>query len=250
MRNKQFFRDTATIGNYICSSISNFNVCDEEKYNDVGMEFIDFFKVKDQEVHYVAKKVCAGFLDLNVTLFILKSDYFSGPVVIKRLQEIPVHQTFLLKFHAFKNVQQKDLIGDQSVISYHLPFEESDASCYFNTFIVIDVLESFAENAGMAAMQRVFSTFKNIPIMLDAGFLHYGEREAWLRCEADTDSKLQTLVKYYQMLGFHNASKYLFYDGDAVCMINPNKVLERYVSNTKLLEDIMSNSKVQKATTF
>lgn len=98
----------------------------------------------------------------------------------------------------------------------HFPFFVSDFSCIHDTFIVINTLESSAPNAGKSLLVKITDAI-NAPIVIEAGFLHYGDYEVESRDGVDSGI-LEKLVSYYEKLGFVNINDSVGNYEEAVAM--------------------------------
>lgn len=80
-------------------------------------------------------------------------------------------------------------------------FMVSDFAAYCKTFVVLESLESTYPGSGRLLLQQIKDTV-NAPILLSAGFLHYGDYEVEARDEVDSGI-LDNLVAFYVNNGFH-----------------------------------------------
>lgn len=113
----------------------------------------------------------------------------------------------------------------------HFPFFVSDFSCIHDTFIAINTLESSAPNAGKSLLVKITDAI-NAPIVIEAGFLHYGDYEVESRDGVDSGI-LEKLVCYYEKLGFVNINDsvgnyeeavVMTYDKSKKCTTHPQQM--------------------------
>lgn len=199
--------DMLTIGNYI-TRIMGLNRATNETYNLLAKEYckaVEMAAVKDDEaLHHTMKELLIGnniFRNLQLLTFILnyKTD---DAIITKPLQMYHRPDIINLKGEAvckaslYKNVKHLD--------PSKYPFYVTDYSYYCDTFIVIDGLESLSPDGGKVLLERIISNL-DAPILIEAGFLHYGDYEIERRDGTDSGI-LDKLVSYYTSLGFKNVN--------------------------------------------
>lgn len=244
MRSNQFFQDETTIGYYIASSV-NYVGETQEIYEDIGNQFLKHNRVEDSDAHVVMKKVNAGLLDMKVAEFIINCDVFNEPLVSKEFIEIPAQRTFCIKFRIFKNVTN----SSEPLAAQSLAVREFADK--FNTFVELNLIESFAEGAGRAAIQKLLINFKNVPVFLEAGIAHYGDCIAVEKGTMKDATLLNRLLTYYQSLDFVDVNKDIKTDNSKIVMMNLNKARQVFVNDPYFAESLIRRtSKVHRSNIF
>lgn len=78
-------------------------------------------------------------------------------------------------------------------------------------------IESAAKDAGAKLINDLTGTV-SVPIMLEAGYLHYGDYEVFSN-NLDAHDIVPNLVKYYESLGFKNVNNNVGHYEESVVML-------------------------------
>lgn len=90
----------------------------------------------------------------------------------------------------------------------HEPFFIGDMYNVTQRFIVMDGFESIEKDAGERLLDDVLCYFEDIPIIMQAGYLYYGDYETINEDELSY-SIMDNLVEYYKEFGFENINSYI-----------------------------------------
>lgn len=90
-------------------------------------------------------------------------------------------------------------------------------------FVVeLDGLESISPGAGKFLVEKALGVLDNTPILLQAGFLHYGDYE----CEEGME-RVEELVSFYESIGFENVNNQIEdYEESVMMLANKDKIME------------------------
>lgn len=103
-------------------------------------------------------------------------------------------------------------------------FMTSDFAAYCKTFVVLESLESTYPGSGSLLLNKIKDEIQ-APILLAAGFLHYGDYEVEVRDQVDSGI-LDNLVAFYVNNGFHIVNNRIGNYECAVAMLHVPKKQE------------------------
>lgn len=102
-------------------------------------------------------------------------------------------------------------------------FYIKDFSGYADSFMCLESLVSLESRKGKAFLQKILSTV-NVPVILQAGFLFYGDYAIW-ESGVDLDS-IEKLTKFYEDLGFTNVNSLIGgYENSNVMLYSKDEAL-------------------------
>lgn len=232
--------DLITIGQWIESKLC-FGSFEEpftsnEKYEEIGEKFVRFSimfseylmfprkgELFDYEIHTVMKNLVSYRLTPQAIVFINYYKDDIGHCNMEKSEELMKNVMFLkdkalCNFHIY-NLNQSKTRMPFHIRDYCETFENED-------FVVeLDGLESIEKGAGKALMEEVLYVFEeyiDIPVLLQAGFLHYGDYE----CEDDM-KRVKELTKFYESLGFENVNHTIgCYEESVMMLAHGHKIKE------------------------
>lgn len=207
--------DYLTIGKKLADTLSLID--DNDYLEKLGKDFCEF-------VNYDARRVLKWLnfdtLGLQVLRFGMeREDVKNSKTILIRSNESQVKARIINGY-----------LGD----SEHEPFFIQDMFCICKDFIVLDGLESMSAGAAKRQLEEVLS-YINIPVIIQAGYLYYGDYETVDECKESYDL-LDKLCEYYKGIGFVDVNKYIGCYDESVIMLkaNPefiNKVMYRSASD-------------------
>ena len=197
--------DLLTLGQYIAKTMQINGLSKNEYYLQLANEFT---AEQGNALHKFLKLLLVGSNpDAQIRLINFILDYDTSDRIISKPIEIRTCNA-VCTVTVYKNFKP--------ACDEHFPFFVSDFSAVHNTFIVINTLESSAPNAGKSLLVKITDAI-NAPIVIEAGFLHYGDYEVESRDDVDSGI-LEKLVGYYEKLGFVNINDSVGNYEDAVAM--------------------------------
>lgn len=184
--------DVLTLGNLIAQVMQLPNEINP-RCDEIGNAMVQYVHCDtDDELHRLTKKLLIGdSLYHNQMLIDFVLDYegvesfLSKPIRLSNAGAV-CYAT------VYKNVP-KDVLCKQA-------FMVQDFSYYCDTFIVISGLESSYPGSGRSLLSTLAKDIE-VPILIQAGFLHYGDYEIEARDEVDSGI-LDRLVAIYKHCGF------------------------------------------------
>lgn len=200
--------DRLTLGHYIDGLMQT-----TEQSNEVYMELAaEFTRTEGDKLHKLVKNILVGssYDKLPVVRFIL--DHKTDETIISRQIELRCPGA-VCAITLYKNLT--------ATPDRKLPFYVVDFTSYCSTFITIDRLESIAPGAGRSLINQVIHMV-DVPILIQAGFLHYGDYEIEARDSVDS-GVLDKLVPYYESIGFKNINDIIGNYEDSVVMLYSEK---------------------------
>ena len=99
----------------------------------------------------------------------------------------------------------------------NVPFYACDFTAYCKKFVAIKKIESAAKGAA-AKLLNELTAVVSTSIILEAGYLHYGDYEVFLS-NLDVPDIVSDLVKYYESLGFKNVNTCIGHYEESVVML-------------------------------
>lgn len=201
--------DILTLGSHIARTMQLKSVANNF-YAELAHKFCSYEGVTDQsEIHKMLKRLLIGNDDtlmIELVNFILQYEMYDT-IVSKPIRI--TNWNAALTLTVFKNA--KLLSHDKH------PFYIKDF-CYFcNTFVALDDVESVGYGEGKKLMSSVLSKIE-VPMLGQAGFLHYGDYEIEARDVIDS-GVIDKLVAYYESLGFKNVNDHIGSYEDSVVML-------------------------------
>lgn len=188
--------DVLTIGKHL-SIVMNLEVVANEELEVLARDFLTLAGVTmDSKIHHMMKQLLFGdSFSIQVLLinYILQYN-FSKPIISRKLRI--TSDGAHLDATVFRNVKTLE--------SERIPFHIKDFSYYCDTFVCLDNLESIRNGAGTDLLLRVLDRIA-APVLIEAGFLHYGDLEIEERDHSDSGI-LDRLIRKYESLGFRNVN--------------------------------------------
>ncbi len=83
-----------------------------------------------------------------------------------------------------------------------------DACHYLKKFIYIESVLSVSNKEGLALLLKIKKLSKDIPILINAGYLFYGDY-ACINESEECYQRLDKLVKYYERIGFRDVNNFI-----------------------------------------
>lgn len=216
--------DLLTLGNYIAGVMQT-----EEQSNEVYMKLAtEFTRTRGDKLHKLVKNILVGsssYDKLPVVRFIL--DYKTDETIISKQTELRCPGA-VCTITLYKNLT--------ATPDRKLPFYAVDFTSYCSTFITIDRLESIAPGAGRSLINQVIHMV-DVPILIQAGFLYYGDYEIEARDNIDSEV-LDKLVPYYESIGFKNINDIVGNYEDSVVMLYSGKDILQGTTRADSLDSI------------
>ena len=198
--------DLLTLGQYIDKTMQIDGFRENECYLQLANEFT---AERGDALHKFLKLLLVGNnSDVQIRLINFILDYDTSDRIISKPIEIRTCDA-VCTVTVYKNFKP--------ACDEHFPFFVSDFSAIHDTFIVINTLESSAPNAGKSLLVKITDAI-NVPIVIEAGFLHYGDYEVESRDGVDSGI-LEKLVSYYEKLGFVNINDSVGNYEESVAMV-------------------------------
>lgn len=198
--------DLLTLGQYIDKTMQFDGLGENERYLQLANEFT---AEQGDALHKFLKLLLVGNnpdAQIRLINFILNYDtsdrIISNPIEIRTCDAVCT----VTVYKNFKPARDE-----------HFPFLVLDFSGICDTFIAINTLESSAPGAGKSLLVKIINTI-NVPIVIEAGFLHYGDYEIESRDDVDSGI-LEKLVGYYEKLGFVNINDSVGNYEESVAMV-------------------------------
>ena len=217
----QIEADKLTIGQHIAHT-ANITAFTDSILMSIANEYIG---VPDEEIHKLLKVLKLGFSD-STQIDIL--NYINRTNIIERCISKAVRITngsAVCSLKLYKNPQGVA----------HEPFYVTDVLEYCNTFVVLDGLESMQSYVGKALVESVID-FIDVPILLQAGYLHYGD---YVLENDENNPNIERLAEMYESLGFHRLNEKVGTYEDAISLMYSKKRFRSMVKKnleTKLVD--------------
>lgn len=212
--------DLLTLGQYIDKTMQINGLSENEYYLQIANEFTS---ERGNALHKFLKLLLVdNSPDVQIRLINFILNYDTSDRIISKPIEIRTCDA-VCTVTVYKNFKP--------ACDEHFPFFVSDFSAVHNTFIVINTLESSAPNAGKSLLVKITDAI-NAPIVIEAGFLHYGDYEVESR-DGVNSGILEKLVSYYEKLGFVNINDsvgdyeeavVMTYDKSKKCTVHPQQM--------------------------
>lgn len=240
--------DLITIGQWIESKIC-FGSIEEPftsppKHEEIGEKFVRYAlmyeeglilpktgELFDYEVHIIMKNLVTYRLTPHAIAFVYK---YQDELSFK-------DEDAIIDNRFSKNVMY---LSDKALCNFHItiqPHTNIQNVCmhirdYFEQYpeekiaVELDGLESLEKGKGKALVENALYVLEDVPVLLQAGFLHYGDYE----CEEGME-RVEKLVKFYEFLGFENVNNKIgWYEESVMMLAHKDKIKE-------LEEDIIEN---------
>lgn len=195
----------------------------DDEYVRIGKEYCEFAQ-KGSSVS------CSATRDILKSIM-LWDNFYKNLAVIKFIVQwefCSVSKVFKLNYN---NACCKVTIHKEgTLIDSCEPIYVKDIAYYYDKFCVLDGLVSSSEDNG-SELVRLLCKVIDIPIVLQAGFLFYGEYTLWNDNEYDFET-IQELVEYYENMGFINVND--------VIGNYENSVIMLYCGDAALKEKVIS----------
>lgn len=220
----QYTADLLTVGRYI-ADLTNIKSCSNDDYTELAQKFFLYYlnysnteksfnlipndDTFHKHLHQVTKQLLVGslrYIQLILIQFLL-SDVLTTSFVSKKID--------IRTEDAYCSVALYNIIAD-----FHLdnvPFYACDFTAYCKKFVAIKKIESAARGAGAKLLNELTGTM-NVPIILEAGYLHYGDYEVFSN-NLDAHDIVPDIVKYYESLGFKNVNNNIGHYEESVVML-------------------------------
>lgn len=108
----------------------------------------------------------------------------------------------------FAKCKIRYVISDKLEDMSHESFMVRDATMYLSSFLQIESLISISHGSGLQLLERICKQFKDIPILINAGYLYYGDYECIDESE-ECYNLLDKLVRYYTNVGFRDINAFI-----------------------------------------
>lgn len=175
---------------------------DNGYYEQLGRSFCEF--IKDKNPRRVLKKMNFDLLGMEIFFFGLEIE--------------EVKDTKMILIRKDKAQFKVKIINGKLLNSNNEPFYIKDMFQLCHHFIVIDNVESMGINACKNLMNWVLRQI-NIPILLQAGYLYYGEYET----KNSSSNIIKNLIHFYENLGFVNVNNYIGCYNESRVMLKADK---------------------------
>lgn len=198
--------DMLTLGRHIAKTMQISDLSENEYYLQIANEFT---AEQGDALHKFLKLLLVGNNpDAQIRLINFILNYDTSDRIISNQIEIRTCDA-VCTVTVYKNFKPA---RDE-----HFPFLVLDFSGICDTFIAINTLESSAPGAGKSLLVKIINTI-NVPIVIEAGFLRYGDYEVESRDGVDSGI-LEKLVSYYEKLGFANINDSVGNYEESVAMV-------------------------------
>lgn len=205
----QYDADILTLGYHIARTMQLKSVANDF-YAELAHKFCSYEGVTDPSaVHKMLKRLLIGNDDtlmIELVNFILQYET-NDTIVSKPIRITNWNAAFTLT--VFKNA--KLLSHDK------YPFYITDFYYFCDTFVVLDGVESIGYGEGKKLLSSALNKI-GVPVIGQAGFLHYGDYEIEARDGIDS-GVIDKLVAYYESLGFKNVNDRIGNYEDSVVML-------------------------------
>ena len=199
--------DLLTLGQYL----ANIMQIADQSNDQYLFRAADFIANDHKDLHKITKRLLVGCdIDLQIRLLQYIASSHRCHVVSKNIYMRTNNAVCIAK--VFRNATAEDCM--------HEPMHVQDFAGACNTFIALTSLESIAENAGRELLTAITSAM-NVPVIIEAGYLHYGDYEIEDRDNVDSGI-LSRLVSMYESLGFADVNRYFGSYEEAVTMLYPS----------------------------
>lgn len=223
------------IENKICFGTFEEPFTSNEKYEEIGELFVRYVKMiednllclpKDElfdyEIHAAMKNLVTYRLTPHAIDFVCNK--LEGPV-LKIDDDIRDN-------HYLKTIMY---LSDRALCNLHIaikPWELSHANFhirdYFEEYpnekyvVELDGLESLEKGEGKALVREALYVMGDIPVLVQAGFLHYGDYE----CDEGME-RVERLAKFYESFGFENVNDTIgCYEESIMMLAHKDKIKE------------------------
>lgn len=199
-----------------------------EKYEEIGDKFVRY-AIRIEEDRICIPKEDLHEYDVHQTMKLLLA-YRLTPHAIAFMKDNVKESDFIFEDDDIKDNHFSKTImylSDKALCKFnivipawdlkHTPFHIRD---YFENYpnenfvVELDGLESIEKGEGKKLVQNALYAMEKVPILLQSGFLHYGDYE----CEEGME-RVNKLVKFYESLGFENINDYIGNYEESVTMI-------------------------------
>lgn len=231
--------DFITIGqwieNKICFGSFEKPFTSPKKYEEIGELFVRYVKMiedgliclpKDElfdyEIHAAMKNLVAYRLTPHAIDFVCSK--LEGPVFKMDDDICDNHYSKTIMYlsdRALCNLRITIKPWDLSHANFHIRdyFGEYPNEKYV---VELDGLESLEKGEGKALVRETLFVLQDVPVLLQAGFLHYGDYECELGME-----RVEALAKFYESLGFENVNDTIGnYEESIMMLAHKDKIKE------------------------
>lgn len=220
----QYTADLLTVGRYI-ADLTNIKSCSNDDYTELAQKFflyylnyscignlfhdIPNYSTFHKHLHQITKQLLVGSLrhiQLILIQFLL-SDVLTTGFVSKKIDIRTEDACCSVVLYNITNGFKLD----------NVPFYACDFTAYCKKFVAIKKIESAAKGA-TAKLLNELTAVVSTPIILEAGYLHYGDYEVF-SSNLDAPDIVSDLVKYYESLGFKNVNNNIGHYEESVVML-------------------------------
>lgn len=220
----QYTADLLTLGQHIADLI-NIKSCSNDDYTELAQRFFLYYlnysnteksfnlipndDTFHKHLHQVTKQLLVGslrYIQLILIQFLL-SDALTAGFVSKKIDIRTEDACCSVVLYNITNGFKLD----------NVPFYAYDFTAYCKKFVAIKKIESAAKGAG-AKLFNELTAAVSTPIILEAGYLHYGDYEVF-SSNPDAPDIVSDLVKYYESLGFKNVNNNVGHYEESVVML-------------------------------
>lgn len=184
--------DVLTLGNLI-AQVMQLSTEINPSYDEIGNAMVQYVHCDtDDELHRLTKKLLVGESVYHNQMLI---DFILGYDGVKSFISKPIRMSnagAVCYVTVYKDAPKEELRKQAFMIQ--------DFSYYCDTFVVISGLESSYPGSGRSLLSTLAKDIE-VPILIQAGFLHYGDYEIEVRDNVDSGI-LDRLVALYQHCGF------------------------------------------------
>lgn len=210
----QYDADVLTLGNKM-ARVMQLPTEVNPRYDEIGKAMCNFSGVFDDMVrlHHLTKHLLIEDTIYNNMLMI---NFLLGYSEVSTFKSVPIRMEdagAVCYLKIYKNVDPAKMQGEAFMVS--------DFAYYCNTFVVLESLESTCEGSGRRLLNQIKVAVK-APILLQAGFLHYGDYEVESRDGVDSGI-LDRLVEMYVNNGFHIVNSRIGNYEESVAMLHVPK---------------------------
>ncbi len=172
-------------------SLANVLMLDGENdfLEQLGKDFCSF--IKDKNSRRVLKKLNFDLLGTEILFFALERN--------------DIKNTNMILVRSNKAQFRARIINGE--LRKNEPFFIQDMFEICNHFLEIDGVESMSVNASRNQLNWILKQI-NIPVLIQAGYLYYGDYETVDECQESYDL-LDKVVDFYKSIGFTDVNKWI-----------------------------------------
>lgn len=185
---------------------------DSADYSSIQLE-IDRITGKRNVDNGMAVDFCKELTNLSNPRYVLKQIRFNklGMALVSFLIDRVTGITEPIEVYNSDNTARLSIIivdSPKEKDFSHKPVYVREVSTILDKFVVIAYFESMDDKAGKKLLESVLNILKDVPVVVQAGYLYYGDEKSLEECN-DLIYNLQDLRNLYSDFGFRNINQYV-----------------------------------------